>query len=111
MKHGRESGTSVENSSPTTTTRDVTESNPDYHVNLIETEHAAALKRRRKNYRDPENAAKLAMAMDILMRQRKDGKIQDLKQISAHLGLPYNTIRDNYLRLGRASCFLNNRFY
>ena len=83
MKQSRESNESVENTPPVGSTENTSD---DYHVNMIEAEQPA-LKRRRKNYRDPENAARLSMAMDILMKQRKEGKVQDLKQIAAHFGL------------------------
>ena len=55
-------------------------------------------KRRRINYRDPANAARLATALGILIRQKNENKVQDVKLIAAHFGLPYNTLRDNYLK-------------
>jgi hypothetical protein len=55
-------------------------------------------RRRRTNYRDPENAAKLTTALGILIKQKEENKPQDLKSIASHFGLPYNTLRDNYLK-------------
>lgn len=57
-----------------------------------------AKRRRRTNYRDPENAAKLTTALGILIKQKEENKPQDLKSIATHFGLPYNTLRDNYLK-------------
>lgn len=59
---------------------------------------SAGKRRRRTNYRDPENAAKLTTALGILIKQKEENKPQDLKSIAAHFGLPYNTLRDNYLK-------------
>ena len=57
-----------------------------------------AKRRRRTNYRDPENASKLTAAVAYLIERRKSNKYQDLKSVATHYGLPYNTLRDNYLK-------------
>lgn len=70
-----------------------------YSLNMMEdsAEHHPK-RRRRTNYRDPENAAKLTTALGILIKQKEENKPQDLKSIASHFGLPYNTLRDNYLK-------------
>lgn len=50
---------------------------------------------------DPENASKLAAALEMMINQQNDSTApqRDLKTVSKMFGLPYNTLRDNYLRL------------
>lgn len=70
-----------------------------FSLNMIEDSSDRQPKRRRRtNYRDPENAAKLTTALGILIKQKEENKPQDLKSIATHFGLPYNTLRDNYLK-------------
>lgn len=70
-----------------------------YSLNMMEDPGENSGKRRRRtNYRDPENAAKLTTALGILIKQKEENKPQDLKSIASHFGLPYNTLRDNYLK-------------
>ena len=70
-----------------------------YSLNMMEDHGDHQPKRRRRtNYRDPENAAKLTTALGILIKQKEENKPQDLKSIASHFGLPYNTLRDNYLK-------------
>lgn len=70
-----------------------------YSLNMVEEQGDNSGKRRRRtNYRDPENAAKLTTALGILIKQKEENKPQDLKSIASHFGLPYNTLRDNYLK-------------
>lgn len=70
-----------------------------YSLNMMEDQGDNSGKRRRRtNYRDPENAAKLTTALGILIKQKEENKPQDLKSIASHFGLPYNTLRDNYLK-------------
>lgn len=71
-----------------------------YSLNMMEQDQtdASGKRRRRTNYRDPENAAKLTTALGILIKQKEENKPQDLKSIASHFGLPYNTLRDNYLK-------------
>jgi hypothetical protein len=69
-----------------------------YSLNMIDDTEHHPKRRRRTNYRDPENAAKLTTALGILIKQKEENKPQDLKSIALHFGLPYNTLRDNYLK-------------
>lgn len=70
-----------------------------FSLNMMEDTGEGQVKRRRRtNYRDPENAAKLTTALGILIKQKEENKPQDLKSIATHFGLPYNTLRDNYLK-------------
>lgn len=54
-------------------------------------------KRRRTNYKDPEHAGQLNAALNALINQDGDGQ-KDLKTVSKMFNLPYNTLRDNYLK-------------
>lgn len=53
-------------------------------------------KKRRVNYRKPENAAKLNAAVNALIMQRQGHG--DIRAVSKLFDIPYNTLRDNYLR-------------
>jgi hypothetical protein len=53
-------------------------------------------KKRRTNYRKPENAAKLNAAVNALIMQRQGHG--DIRAVSKIFDIPYNTLRDNYLR-------------
>lgn len=57
-------------------------------------------KRRRTNYKDAENSARLAAGLNMLISPYgDDGSGQkDLKTVSKLFGVPYNTLRDNYLK-------------
>eukprot|EP00981_Chlorochromonas_danica_P001191 scaffold262_cov164-Ochromonas_danica.AAC.15 len=56
-------------------------------------------KKRRTNYRRPENATKLNAAVNALvMNQNAPFGPKDIRSISKLYGIPYNTLRDNYLR-------------
>lgn len=56
-------------------------------------------KKRRTNYRRPENAAKLNAAVNALIMQKQDGNGHgDIRAVSKLFNIPYNTLRDNYLR-------------
>lgn len=55
-------------------------------------------KRKRTNYRDPENASKLAAALNILINTQGESQ-HDLKSVAKMFDLPYNTLRDNYLKV------------
>lgn len=57
-------------------------------------------KRARTNYKDPENSAKLNAALSMLINQDGEGQImKDIKSVAKIFGVPYNTLRDNFLRL------------
>mmetsp|Transcript_29358 Transcript_29358/g.41874 ORF Transcript_29358/g.41874 Transcript_29358/m.41874 type:complete len:290 (+) Transcript_29358:47-916(+) len=57
-------------------------------------------KRPRTNYKDPENSAKLNAALSMLINQDGEGQIiKDIKSVAKIFGVPYNTLRDNFLRL------------
>ena len=56
-------------------------------------------KRKRTNYKDAENSARLATGLNMLIASHDDSAGQkDLKTVSKLFGLPYNTLRDNYLK-------------
>jgi len=56
-------------------------------------------KRARTNYKDPENSAKLHAALSMLINQDGEGQIvKDIKSVAKIFGVPYNTLRDNFLR-------------
>lgn len=56
-------------------------------------------RKRRTNYRKPENAAKLNAAVNALIMQKQDPNgPQDIRTVSKLFNIPYNTLRDNYIR-------------
>ena len=56
-------------------------------------------KRPRTNYKDPENSAKLSAALSMLINRDGDAQImKDIKSVAQLFGVPYNTLRDNYIR-------------
>ena len=63
-----------------------------------------ASKKQRTNYRDPSRLANIKAAIDFLLQQENlDGtsggkKIRNLKEVSRQFKIPYNTLRDNFLR-------------
>lgn len=64
---------------------------------------SSASKKRRTNYKNPENSAKLSAAINMLLNQQTEDSNgqRDLKSISKMFNIPYNTLRDNYLRYFR----------
>lgn len=63
-------------------------------------------KRPRTNYKDPENSAKLNAALSMLINQDGEGQIiKDIKSVAKLFGVPYNTLRDNFLRLYNSTIF------
>lgn len=64
-----------------------------------QTHDDSANKKRRTNYKNPENSAKLNAAINMLINQIEDQSgHKDLKSISKMFNIPYNTLRDNYLK-------------
>lgn len=64
-----------------------------------QTHDDSANKKRRTNYKNPENSAKLNAAINMLINQMDDQSgHKDLKSISKMFNIPYNTLRDNYLK-------------
>jgi hypothetical protein len=56
-------------------------------------------KKSRTNYKKPENAAKLNAAVNALVLNRHDPFAQqDIRTVSKLYDIPYNTLRDNYLK-------------
>lgn len=55
-------------------------------------------KRRRTNYKDPEHANKLNAALSSLINQTDGEGQKDLKTVAKMYNLPYNTLRDNFLK-------------
>ena len=49
---------------------------------------------------DPNNAIKLENAVKVMIDQNIEGA-KDLKSVSKMFDVPYNTLRDNYLRYFR----------
>ncbi len=58
----------------------------------------ASKKRKRTNYKDPENSSKLNAALNALINQQDGEGQKDLKTVSKLYNLPYNTLRDNFLK-------------
>eukprot|EP00595_Chromulina_sp_UTEXLB2642_P001150 CAMPEP_0196762850 /NCGR_PEP_ID=MMETSP1095-20130614/2913_1 /TAXON_ID=96789 ORGANISM="Chromulina nebulosa, Strain UTEXLB2642" /NCGR_SAMPLE_ID=MMETSP1095 /ASSEMBLY_ACC=CAM_ASM_000446 /LENGTH=170 /DNA_ID=CAMNT_0042114803 /DNA_START=257 /DNA_END=769 /DNA_ORIENTATION=- len=57
-------------------------------------------KRKRTNYKDPENASKLASALSVMINQHDSTETpMDMKTVARMFDVPYNTLRDNYLKL------------
>jgi hypothetical protein len=52
----------------------------------------------RINYNDPENREKLTNAVNSLLENRDSGHSMDMRQTASHFGVPYNTLRDNYIK-------------
>lgn len=72
-----------------------TEMTPSHDIN----EDDEKGKKRRTNYRRPENAAKLNAAVNALIMQKQDPNApKDIRSVSKIFNIPYNTLRDNYLR-------------
>lgn len=69
--------------------------------NFSKSEDSAKKKRKRTNYKDPENQAILQSALNMMISQFDDPNLprKDLKSVSKIFNLPYNTLRDNYLRI------------
>lgn len=74
-------------------------------LNALSGEHAAdhptdkSEKKRRTNYKKPENAAKLNAAVNALLLSKQDPSGQkDIRSVSKLYDIPYNTLRDNYLK-------------
>lgn len=68
-----------------------------YSSNSIADERPA--KKRRTNYKNPENAAKLQSAVkELISRKISTQGAQDIRSIAKMYDIPYNTLRDNYLR-------------
>ena len=55
-------------------------------------------KRRRTNYREPKCLAALTAAVRVLTDRGKDGRSLGMKVVAREHGIPYNTLRDNYLK-------------
>lgn len=54
---------------------------------------------RRVNYRLPENAVKLNAAINTLSQNKGDPNApQDIRHVAKMFKIPYNTLRDNYLK-------------
>ena len=70
------------------------------HMSMFyEHQDDSANKKRRTNYKNPENSAKLNAAINMLINQMDDQSgHKDLKSISKMFNIPYNTLRDNYLK-------------
>ena len=74
---------------------------PTSHLNMYydNATDDSANKKRRTNYKNPENSAKLNAAINMLINQVEDSSgHKDLKSISKMFNIPYNTLRDNYLK-------------
>lgn len=94
----------------------------DYsNIYIRSNKKAAQKKRKRTNYKDPKNAEKLQNALNVMlcrsnidMRQllgksyvddegNEIRKTLDLKTVSKLFDVPYNTLRDNYLKITQGS--------
>lgn len=66
------------------------------HIEYAEAGLCPSGKKRRTNYRKPEHAAKLHAAVNALIMQKQGHG--DIRAISKLFNIPYNTLRDHYLR-------------
>lgn len=55
-------------------------------------------KRKRTNYKDPERLAVLTEAVDVLVGRLNSDQPLDMRSVSKRFNIPYNTLRDNYLK-------------
>lgn len=66
--------------------------------------NTSASKKSRTNHRDPSRLANIKAAIDLLLQQESidsngsPRKIKNLKEVSRLFKIPYNTLRDNFLR-------------
>lgn len=64
----------------------------------------SANKKQRTNYRDPARLANIKAAIDFLLQQENaedemtTRRNKNLKEVSRQFKIPYNTLRDNFLR-------------
>ena len=55
-------------------------------------------KRKRTNYKDPERLAILTEAVNVLVGRLNSDQPLDMRSVSKRFNIPYNTLRDNYLK-------------
>jgi hypothetical protein len=55
-------------------------------------------KRKRTNYKDPERLAILTEAVNVLVDRLNSDQPLDMRSVSKRFNIPYNTLRDNYLK-------------
>ena len=61
-------------------------------------------KRPKTNFRDPSRLANIKAAIEYLLKQDNAGvkkgsrRTKNLKEVSRQFNIPYNTLRDNFLR-------------
>lgn len=66
---------------------------------IVTTESSgSSVKRRRTSYREPLRLAQLTAAVGVLRDRSKDGRPLGMKVVAREYGIPYNTLRDNYLK-------------
>mmetsp|Transcript_20981 Transcript_20981/g.28864 ORF Transcript_20981/g.28864 Transcript_20981/m.28864 type:complete len:365 (-) Transcript_20981:653-1747(-) len=79
----------------------VTESNDSDNFEDNQDDEKAS-KKPRTNYRDPRRLANIKAAIDLLLQQEEtegeSRKSKNLKEVSRQFNIPYNTLRDNFLR-------------
>jgi len=64
-------------------------------------------KRKRTNYKDPERLAILTEAVNVLVDRLNSDQPLDMRSVSKRFNIPYNTLRDNYLKTTTGSVKLN----
>lgn len=79
------------------------------HGSQTESQQEKLKKRKRTNYRSPEHAAKLTQALEVMLKQKNEKEPKDLKTVANMFDIPYNTLRDNYMRATIGTTFLNKR--
>jgi len=67
-------------------------------VDLMEDEDDRRKKRKRTNYKDPERLAILTEAVNVLVGRLNSDLPLDMRSVSKQFNIPYNTLRDNYLK-------------
>lgn len=81
---------------------DVEEDNSNANDNDDNDESSS--KKQRTNYRDPTRLANIKSAIEFLLQQENaqgetsNRKNKNLKEVSRQFKIPYNTLRDNFLR-------------
>ena len=64
----------------------------------IDDEEDQRKKRKRTNYKDPERLAILTEAVNVLVGRLNSDQPLDMRSVSKRFNIPYNTLRDNYLK-------------
>ena len=67
-------------------------------ISDLDDEENQRKKRKRTNYKDPERLAILTEAVNVLVGRLNSDQPLDMRSVSKRFNIPYNTLRDNYLK-------------